>query len=98
MQTNRIIQIVFVCALAGSWVGYGLLLMKQRHLLEISDPTFHTGISRGYGALIQFGCPMMLVFTILMVLAIWWLEKSMQTIEGRMPMSGNVAGKHHSPQ
>jgi len=98
MQTNRIIQFVFVCALAGSWIGYGLLLMRQRHLLEISDPMGDTGISLGYGAMIAFGCPVILVFTILMMLGIWWLDKSMQTIEGRIPMPGSFSGKHRSPQ
>lgn len=51
---RKIIQIVLIAGTLALWIALGILIMRQRHLLDVADPMRDTGLSFGYTCLTQF--------------------------------------------
>ena len=76
MRTQRMIRIALLISMAISWCGYGFLIIRQKHLLLTADPMCDTGISFGYTALIQFGLPLLIVFSFIITIGFYLLGKT----------------------
>jgi len=69
------IQIPLITGIAFLWIALAFFIVRQRHLLDVADPMRDTGISLGYGFLIQFAAPGMLVLTVLVVCILGVMER-----------------------
>jgi hypothetical protein len=69
------IQIALIIGTALLWIALAFLIVRQWHLLDVADPMRDTGISFGYGFLIQFAAPAMLVLTVLVVCLLGVMER-----------------------
>jgi hypothetical protein len=79
MRTKRMIRIALLTSMATSWCGYGCLIIRQKHLLLTADPMNDTGTSIGYTVLIQFGPPLLIVFSLIVTVGFHLLGKTQKS-------------------